>query len=85
MTVADLDLVTVYCDGDTDLISLACGEVLACDVDEVADGTPHFDMYDNGHDHERDICLWAGLDPDDGIPGGGPVAAHLKTNRHLLK
>ncbi len=84
----DLDLVTVYCDGDTYLVSLALGEVLAGNVmGEVPDGTPHFDMIEDGGEknHETDICLWANLDPNSGFPGWEHVIAYLKTNRHLLK
>jgi hypothetical protein len=86
MTVAELDLVTVYCDGDTDLISLAVGKVLAYGVGSVIDGTPHFDM---ARDAEDDI--WEFIHPgegytseDDGYPGTENVIAYLKANRHLL-
>lgn len=88
MTVADLDLVTVYCDGDTDLVSLSLGEVLAYDIAHGPnDRTPHFDMIEDGGqtNHETDICLWANLDPDGGFPGWDLVIAYLKTHRHLLR
>lgn len=85
MTVADLDLVTVYCDGDTDLMSLALGCVLAYDVEVACEGTPHVDL-------TRDMETAAGrmTDPDydsdeDGHPGTDAVIAYLKANRHLFQ
>lgn len=81
MTVADLDLVTVYCDGDTDLISLAVGEVLATNVGDVIDGTPHLDL---DTDTENEVCRYNNLPEDEGFPGWPEVVRWINANRHRL-
>ena len=86
MTIADLDLVAVYCDCDLNLVSLTIGEVLAHNIRPLP-GTPYFNMDEECGQYTfgDEICIAAGRDPSDGFPGWDVVTAWLKANRHLLK